>query len=121
MTISEVSQKCDITPSTLRYYERLGLIPPVARNASGFREYDEETIETIEMLKWMRSAGMEIEALVEYIGLCRQEGDTLQRRKEILVTQRGRLIRRAEELRESLEKLDHKIAWYESLCDKEQV
>lgn len=121
MTISEVSKKCDITPSTLRYYERIGLIPPVARNGAGVRDYDEETIETIEMLKWMRSAGMEIEALTEYIGLCRQEGDTFARRKEILVTQRERLARRERELLESLEKLDHKIAWYEAQCGEGKV
>ncbi len=121
MTISQVSKKCDIAPSTLRYYERIGLIPPVARNAAGVRDYDEGTCEVIETLKWMRSAGMEIEALTEYIGLCRQEGDTFARRKEILVTQRERLIQRERELRESLDKLDHKIAWYEAQCGEERV
>lgn len=42
MTISETAKKYDLTPDTLRYYERIGLIPPVRRNASGLRDYDQE-------------------------------------------------------------------------------
>lgn len=43
MTIAEVSRKYDISPDTLRYYERIGLIPPVPRSRSGIRDYDEES------------------------------------------------------------------------------
>ena len=43
MTIKEVSEKYDISPDTLRYYERIGLIPKVPRNKSGIRDYDKES------------------------------------------------------------------------------
>ena len=72
MTIAEVSQKFDISADTLRYYERIGLIPPVPRSKSGIRDYDEESCGWIEMMKCMRKAGVQIEALIEYVTLFRQ-------------------------------------------------
>ena len=68
MTIAEVSRKYDISPDTLRYYERIGLIPPVPRSRSGIRDYDEESCGWIELMKCMRGAGVQIEALIEYVG-----------------------------------------------------
>lgn len=72
MTIAEVSEKYALTADTLRYYERIGLIPPVPRTQSGFRNYDEESCRWIELMKCMRSAGVQIEALTEYVRLFRQ-------------------------------------------------
>ena len=66
MTIAEVSRKYDITADTLRYYERIGLIPNVPRTKSGIRDYDEESCRWIELMKCMRKAGVQIEALIEY-------------------------------------------------------
>ena len=78
MTIAEVSRKYDITADTLRYYERIGLIPNVPRNKSGIRDYDEESCRWIELMKCMRKAGVQIEALIEYVALF-QKGDSLDR------------------------------------------
>ena len=75
MTIKEVSEKFDITADTLRYYERVGLIPPVARNASGNRDYQENDVSWVEHTVCMRNAGVPIEALIEYVKLV-QMGDT---------------------------------------------
>ena len=66
MTIAQVSKQYDISADTLRYYERSGLIPPVPRNKSGIRDYDEESCRWIELMKCMRKAGVQIEALIEY-------------------------------------------------------
>lgn len=91
MTIAEVSRKYDLSPDTLRYYERIGLIPTVPRSKSGIRDYDEKSCQWIEMMKCMRKAGVQIEALVEYVKLF-QEGDaTIEARKEILLEQRERM------------------------------
>ena len=57
MTIAEVSRQFDITPDTLRYYERIGLIPPVPRTKSGIRDYDQTSCSWIEFIKCMRAAG----------------------------------------------------------------
>ena len=58
MTIKEVSQKYDLSPDTIRYYERIGLIPPVPRKPNGIRDFDQESCNWIEFIKCMRSAGL---------------------------------------------------------------
>lgn len=110
MTISEVSKKYDISPDTLRYYERIGLLPPVPRNANGRREYDSASCGWIEMMKCLRKAGVQIEALTEYVDLRRQPGNKVKERRAILAAQREKLLERIEEMQASLELLDHKIA-----------
>ena len=64
MTIAEASKKYDISADTLRYYERIGLIPPVPRTKSGIRDYDEASCGWIQLMKCMRKAGVQIEALI---------------------------------------------------------
>ena len=63
MTIAEVSKKYGLTQDTIRYYEKMGLIPPVPRNKSGIRNFDEQSCRWIEFIKCMRSSGLSIEVL----------------------------------------------------------
>jgi DNA-binding transcriptional MerR regulator len=122
MKIAEVSEQYDLSADTLRYYERVGLIPPVNRNESGVRDYNELDVRRIEFIKCMRSAGLPIEVLIEYVGLVRQGDQTIKARKEILVEQRELLISRMAEMQKTLDILDHKIEVYESaLLKKEQA
>lgn len=114
MTISEIAKKYDLTPDTLRYYERIGLIPPVPRNASGLRDYDKESCSWIEFIKCMRSAGLPIEVLIEYVQLFRKGDSTVNARKEILIEQREILRAKIDELQKTLERLDYKIELYEN-------
>ena len=97
MTISEVSEKYGLTPDTLRYYERIGLIPPVPRTRSGLRDYDESSCNWIEFVKCMRGAGLQIEALIE------QRKDLLEKQAEIAAT---------------IDRLNYKIDNYEKICAK---
>lgn len=117
MTIGEVSEKFDITTDTLRYYERIGLIPPVPRRNNGIRDYDEEACRWVSFVKCMRSAGVQIEALIEYVSLM-QANTGLERRKNILIEQRARLQKQAEHLKSTIERLDYKIENYEKLFAK---
>ena len=113
MTIAQVSKLYDISSDTLRYYERIGLIPPVPRNKSGIRDYDEESCRWIELMKCMRKAGVQIEALIEYVALFQQGDATVDARKAILIEQRAQLIERMEEMQASLDRLNDKIERYE--------
>ena len=115
MTIAEVSKKYDISADTLRYYERIGLIPPVPRNKSGIRDYGEDSCRWIELMKCMRKAGVQIEALIEYVALFQQGDDTAEARKAILVEQRERLMERMADMQASLERLKQKIERYEQV------
>lgn len=69
MTIKEVSEKYDITQDTIRYYEKIGLLPPVPRTKSGIRNFNEQSCKWLEFIKCMRSSGMPIELLIKYMNL----------------------------------------------------
>lgn len=113
MMIAEVSKKFNLSHDTLRYYERIGLIPGVNRNKSGIRDYTEEDCRWIEFIKCMRNAGLPIEILIEYVGLFQQGDETVEARKELLIEQRNQLVARIEDMRETLERLNYKIERYE--------
>ena len=114
MTIGEVSEKFQMTADTLRYYERIGLIPPVPRKKNGIRDFDEQACRWVSFVKCMRSSGVQIEPLIEYVSLL-QKGTGTERRKQILIEQRSRLQQQAETLRATIERLDYKIDHYEEL------
>lgn len=113
MKIAEVSEKFDIPQDTLRYYERIGLIPHVHRNKSGIRDYTEEDCNWVEFIKCMRAAGLPIEVLIEYVALFQQGDETLEARKELLAEQRRQLIAKMEDMKKTLERLDYKIAIFD--------
>ena len=122
MKIAEVSEHHGISPDTLRYYERIGLIPPVTRSESGIRDYGELDIRRVEFVKCMRSAGLPIEVLIEYVALVQQGDATIESRKEILVEQRALLVSRMQEMQKTLDILDHKIEVYgNAVLKKEQA
>ena len=119
MKIAEVSERFGLSLDTLRYYERIGLIPPVGRNESGIRDYGDIDLRRIEFIKCMRSAGLPIEALIEYIGLLQQGDDTISARKEILEEQRRQLLSRIEEMNKTLDVLNYKLdAYGKALIEK---
>ena len=111
MTIGEVSEKYEITTDTLRYYERIGLIPHVPRKKNGIRDYDEKSCNWVNFIKCMRSAGVQIEALVEYVDLLQHNGSE-DRRMEILIDQRKKLIDKMEQVKATIDRLDYKIEYY---------
>jgi len=113
MKIAEVSERYSLSADTLRYYERVGLIPPVNRNDNGIRDYNELDLKRVEFIKCMRRAGLPVEVLIEYIGLYQQGDGTIPARKEILKEQREILAAKIAELQQTLDLLDYKIAGYE--------
>ncbi|MDT8719013.1 MerR family transcriptional regulator [Clostridium sp. 19966] len=120
MTITEVSEKFGISQDTLRYYERIGLIPRVNRNKSGIRDYNEEDCKWVEFIKCMRGAGLQIEALIEYVALFQQGSETVEARKELLTDQRKHLAEKMEEMKITLERLNRKIEGYEQTVGKKE-
>ena len=120
MTIAEVSKKFDLSQDTLRYYERIGLIPGVDRNKSGNRDYTEEDCKWVEFIKCMRGAGLPIEVLIEYVTLFQQGDETIEARKELLSEQRRQLAEKIDDMKKTLERLNYKIERYEkALVPKE--
>ena len=120
MKIAEVSEHTGISSDTLRYYERIGLIWPVHRNASGIRDYTDLDLRRVEFIKCMRRAGLPVEVLIEYVGLVQQGDKTIEARKEILREQLGLLAARMSEMQKTLDILDHKIDVYENALLKKE-
>ncbi len=112
MTIKEVSERYNISQNTLRYYERVGMIPRVHRTSGGIRDYQEEDLGWVELALCMRSAGLPIEAMSEYVKMVQQGDSTIPARLELLLRQREKLLAQKSQIEETLERLNVKIANY---------
>ena len=118
MKIAEVSKEYGLSADTLRYYERIGLLPNVTRTASGIRDYSEQDCARV---KCMRAASVSIEALIEYMALYDQGDSTLEARKTLLEEQRALVEQRIAEMQDGLDRLNFKIDNYDKTirdCEK---
>lgn len=113
MTIAEVSKKYNISADTLRYYERVGMIPPVTRTSSGIRDYQEVDLNWVGLAKCMRSAGLPVEVMIEYVRLYQFGDSTIPARLQLLLEQRESLLDQKRQIDETIERLNYKISRYE--------
>src|SRR5574344_642657 len=113
MTIAEVAEKYNMTADTLRYYERIGLLPPVTRTSGGIRNFTETDCNWVQFIKCMRDAGIPVEALIDYVNMFQQGDSTRAARKELLKEQRKILQTRMEDLQKTIAHLDWKIQHYD--------
>ena len=119
MTINEVASKMKLSQDTLRYYEKDGLISPIARNENGYRNYQEHDIRRIEFIKCMRDAGISIFTLKRYIQLFELGDETKEERKELLIKEKEKLKQQIEAMNKALDRLDKKInLYYEDKLDE---
>ena len=119
MTIREVAAKTNMSTDTLRYYERIGLLPPVPRNAAGIRNYDEYFVNFINFIKKLKASGMSLEHIIDYIRLAEMGDATLQERKKLLAEARETLIEKINSLQLIAELADYQLRNYENLLQPE--
>ena len=113
MTIKEVSEEFGISQDTLRYYERVGLIPPVTRTSRGNRDYQESDLGWVENAVCMRNAGVPIEALIEYVKLYQMGDTTFEARRQLLQEQYDALQEQKEQIEATMKRLAYKVSRYE--------
>ncbi|GAF40098.1 merr family transcriptional regulator [Agrilactobacillus composti DSM 18527 = JCM 14202] len=113
MNIDAVAKKFDLTKDTLRYWERLGLLPPIERNQSGYRTYSEHDMNWVFYIKVLRNAGMTIEALIEFVKLYREGDQTTEARKLLLIDQREELLNKVAAIQKTVKYLNYKIDHFE--------
>ncbi len=119
MTINEVSKQVNISQDTLRFYEKSGLIGPIARSNSGYRNYKEEDLRRIEFVKCMRNAELPIEILKRYLDLYDKGDETKEERKKLLIEQKEILDNKIKDMQEASKRLDYKInLYYEGKLDE---
>ncbi len=113
MTIKEVSEKYGISQDTLRYYERINVIPAVTRTSGGIRDYQEEDLRWVELAVCMRSAGLPIENLIEYQKMFQEGDSTIPARLDLLREQMEILEKQKQQINETMDRLSYKISRYE--------
>lgn len=114
MNIKKVSELTGVSADTIRYYERIGLIPPVTRNQSGVRNFSDRDISVLDFVRYFRGAGVSVESLIDYIGLVEQGDSTIGARLAILQEEREKLEERVSKLQAALDRLNHKIDNYQN-------
>ena len=105
MTIKEVSEQLEITQDTLRYYEKVGMIPPVTRTEGGIRDYKEGDIAWVKLATCMRNAGLPVKVMIDYLGLYKQGDSTIQARCNLLKEQREKLLEQKKTNRRNFRKI----------------
>lgn len=119
MTIREIAAKTNMSTDTLRYYERIGLLPPVPRNAAGIRNYDEYFVNFINFIKKLKASGMSLEHIIDYNRLAEMGDATIQERKKLLAEARETLLDKINSLQLVAELADYQLRNYENLLQPE--
>ncbi|MGT2895841.1 MerR family transcriptional regulator [Streptococcus entericus] len=119
MNIKAVSEKTGLSPDTIRYYEKISLLPPIARNKAGVRVFSEQDVSAIEFVRCFRATGMSIEQLSAYMTLVQAGDETMAERLAILRSEQARLEASKAVIEESLQRLEEKITHYEQLNSTE--
>lgn len=119
MTIREIAAKTNMSTDTLRYYERIGLLPPVPRNAAGIRNYDEYFVNFINFIKKLKASGMSLEHIIDYIRLAEMGDATIQECKKLLAEAREMLLDKINSLQLVAELADYQLRNYENLLQPE--
>lgn len=112
MTIKEASKNTGLTADTLRYYEKIGMIPKIKRDKNGVRTYEDSDLRLINFVLKLKKAGMTLEKIVEYVELAREGDSTAEARKKLLEEQRESIILQISDLKESLALIEYKIDHY---------
>lgn len=118
MNISEVAERFDMTPATIRYYEKQGLIPPITRNSVGVRDFQEEDISWVEFIKCMRDSGLSIDSLAKYSELYQQGSATLIERKKILIDEYQKLLEKQKLINGTVARLEAKLENYDQMIQE---
>ncbi|MEQ9809665.1 stress response transcriptional regulator NmlR [Streptococcus jiangjianxini] len=114
MNIKKAAELVGLSAGTIRYYERIGLVPAIPRTASGIRDFQQTDLDALAFVKCFRGAGVSVESLIEYMALYQQGDETRQARLEMLQEEHQKMQERYDELGQALDRLDLKIQHYRS-------
>jgi MerR family transcriptional regulator, aldehyde-responsive regulator len=118
-TIQEFCRKVNLSPFTLRYYEKEGLVPSSKRQNNGHWVYDDHDIPWITTVCCLRSTGMSISDIKHYVELTKQGDSSVQERKQIILDQKQKIEDQLRELKKHLELISRKINLYDEIISKQ--
>lgn len=116
-SISEVAKELNLTVYTLRYYDKEGLMPFVERTSGGARNFKESDIDFLKIIQCLKSTGMPIKDIKDFIAWCSEGDSTLQERYDMFTERKASVEAQMEELRKTMEVIEHKRAYYRTALD----
>ncbi|WP_159882466.1 MerR family transcriptional regulator [Paenibacillus puerhi] len=116
-TVSAVAKELNLTPYTLRYYDKEGLMPFVERTSSGIRLFKESDIEALKIIECLKSTGMPIKGIKNFIDWCSEGDSTLQQRYDMFLERKATVEAQIEELKKTMEVIEHKCLYYKTALD----
>lgn len=117
-SIHEVSQKTGLTTSTLRYYEKEGLITGVERNNGGIRQYSDQDLEKLGLICCLKNTGMSIQEIAHFVKLTSEGEHTLEERVEMLRKHREKVMEKIVEMQRYCEKVTWKYNYFMDRLNK---
>lgn len=113
-SINEVATICDVTAHTLRFYDKEGLLPFVGRNGAGNRVFSDRDLDIVKLICCLKNTGMPIKEIKNYIEMAMKGENTVETRRDMILTHRKEVLRQIDELKKNLNIIDLKVAFYDS-------
>lgn len=113
-TVGEMAKKIGVAPSTLRYYDKEGLLPFVERSCGGIRMFKDSDMESINIIECLKKTGMTIKEIKQFIDWCREGDSTIEDRLALIDRQRENVLKQMEQLYRTLDTLTYKHWYYET-------
>ncbi|MGD7009329.1 MerR family transcriptional regulator [Metabacillus sp. 84] len=120
-TIKQASQKVGMSPHTIRFYEKQGLLPLLKRNDTGYRSFTNHDIEWLDFISCLRKTDIPITELKKIMDLTLEGNHTIQERKHILLTHREEMLEKQRELDLAFKKIEKKLRYFDDLEKREQA
>lgn len=113
-TVGEAAKKMGVPASTIRYYDKEGLLPFVERSGGGLRMFKEEDFEWLKIIECLKCTGMSIKEIKEFVDWCVEGDSTIEKRLALITRQREAIKEKLKQTEEALHLLDYKCWYYET-------
>ncbi len=115
LSIKQAADQLGLTPSTLRYYDKEGLLPILKKSKSGFRTFSENDLQWLNLICCLKNSGMSITEIKHFMNLCLQGESTCEERKEVLERHKSNILKQMETLQNCLCIVNYKIDHYKEI------
>ena len=116
-TIKQVSEMMSLPISTIRYYDKMGLIPFLEKNDSGYRIFKDDNIAMLRIIECFKRTGMSISEMQQFVEMVQRGDESLEERYELFKKRKEIVLEEMNELQKQLETIDHKLWYYETAIE----
>ncbi|UQZ35520.1 MerR family transcriptional regulator [Paenibacillus sp. PK3_47] len=116
-SINEAAKLFNVTPHTLRYYDKEGLLPYIERTPGGKRVFKQSDLDSLKIIECLKQSGMPIKEIKHFIEWCSEGDSTLQQRYDMFLERKASVEAQMEELQRTMEVIEHKCRYYRAALD----